>query len=195
MEDMSQIGFSATENWTVEEFYNFFHQINILYNRLYVLEQIKVKHFERIAKNKNSRLRSLEHAFNASLSAVDEKDRLTIKSIELHSPGDFNFLGVDKVILQLRELWKDISYRNKQDKQKEAEALRHDKVMNQLREHAGRQKILSNQASLMKKMGYDKEQIAIGIKALGDPLEQLADISEHKKLCEKSPNKARKPMQ
>lgn len=186
---ISEIGFDATENWTVEDFYNFFHQINILYNRLYVLETIKAKHTNAIANNKTTKNRKLSNAFHSSLSAVEEQDRLALKSIEIHSPGDFNLLGVDKIILQLREFWKDISYRNTQDKEREAETQRHTQVMHDLKEQAGRQKILANQITLMKNLGYNQEQIDVGIKALGDPLEQLQLISQQRKVSSKSPNK------
>ena len=185
--NISEIGFYATENWTVEDFYNFFHQINILYNRLYVLEKIHEKANKAKKDNKPVRIRKLERAFSSSLSAVEEQDCLTVKSIEIHSPGDFNLLGVDKIIFQLRVFWKDISYRNAQEKEKGIETLRHTNEMNKLKEQAGRQKILSNQIELMERLGYDQEQIDYGIKALGDPLEQLSLISEQRKVSAKSP--------
>lgn len=187
-DNISEIGFDATEDWPVEDFYNFFHQLNILYNRLYVLEKIHEKSNKAIKSDKPVRIRKLNNAFYSSLSAVDEQDRLTLKSIEIHSPGDFNLLGVDKIILQLRELFKDISYRNTQDKEREDESQRHNKVMNQLKEQAGKQKILSNQIVLMKRLGYDQEQIDIGIKALSDPLEQLSILSWQRKVSTKSHN-------
>jgi len=169
---ISPIGFSASEDWTVEDFYRFFHQLNILYNRLYVLEKIKNK----------SQSRNLKNAFYGSLSSVSESHRLIIKSIEVHSPGDFNLLGVDKIIQQLRDLWKDISYQNRLTKQRITEQNRHDKQMHQLKEVAAMQKLLQNQIKLMHQLGYQEDEIAQGVKALADPLEQLVELANSRKI-------------
>jgi hypothetical protein len=176
---LAEIGFDSTEDWNVEDFYNFFHQLNILYNRLYVLNDLK----------ENQSNKKLRYALYGSLSSVEKEDQLIVKSIEIHSPGNFNLLGVDKIIHQLRELFKDISYKNRQEKEDQEETLRHKKAMNTLKEQAGRQKILSNQLVIMEQMGYDREQIDIGIKALGDPLEQLAQLSDQRRVSMKAPKK------
>jgi len=174
--ESSELGFETTENWVVEDFQKFFHQTNILYNRLSVLNDIKV----------GGKRLNLKYALYGSLSRVEKENQLKIKSIVIHSPGDFSLLGLDKVICQLREFWKDISYRNKQDKESEEEKIRHNKVMNMLKEQAGRQDLLATQIKIMKDLGYDREQIDIGIKALGDPLEQLARISRDMRVSMKS---------
>ncbi|HAO26143.1 MULTISPECIES: hypothetical protein [unclassified Methylophaga] len=171
-ESISPIGFSAVEDWTVEDFYRFFHQLNILYNRLYVLEKLKYK-------GQNPKLKM---ALYGSLSAVKAHHRLIIQSIEIHSPGDFNLLGLDKVIEQLRELWKDISYQNRLIKQKLTEQNRHNKQMNQLREIAAMQKLLQNQVATMQQLGYSEDEIAEGLKALADPLEQLIELADSRKI-------------
>ncbi|ELB2105130.1 hypothetical protein QNZ87_004309 [Vibrio parahaemolyticus] len=176
--EISELGFDAVEDWSVEDFYTFFHQINILYNRLSVLDDIRSK--EKAVK--------LKSALYGSLSRIKSDERLKVKSIEIHSPGDFNLLGVDKIIGQVRELLKDITYRNKLERQAKEEEIRHQKEMNNLKTMAGRQKILANQIKLMKSLGYDDEQIEIGVKALADPLSQLADISTRKKVTVKSKN-------
>jgi len=176
----SEIGFDAAKEWAVEDLYNFFHQTNILYNRLSVLEAIRV----------SRKKPKLKYALYGSLSRVSDEDQLIVKSIEISSPGDFNLLGVDKIILQLRELWKDISYRNRQEKESKHEKLRHQKAMDQVKEQMGRQELLSGQIKIMKTLGYDQEEIDIGIKALGDPLEQLASISEQKHVSLQPPIKA-----
>lgn len=178
--EQTEIGFDATEDWSVEDFYNFFHQLNILYNRLYVLQEIK----------ESGKKKKLKYALYGSLSSVKGNDQLIVKSIEIHSPGDFNLLGVDKVIKQLRESLKDIMFKNRQERESGDEELRHKKVMNSLKESAGMQKILSNQITVMKQLNYDQEQIDIGVKALGDPIAQLAEISSDRKVALKSPNKA-----
>lgn len=181
-EELGELGFEAVEDWSVEDFYTFFHQINILYNRLLVLEDIKVR----------QRQVKLKSALYGSLSRVQPEERLKVKSIEIHSPGDFNLLGVDKIIGQVRELIKDLTYRNRLDRQEREEALRHQKEVNNLGTMAGRQKILASQIELMKSLGYDQEQIEVGVKALADPLTQIEEISDRKSVTVKSPNKQSK---
>ncbi|MCB0639764.1 MAG: hypothetical protein KDC54_24235 [Lewinella sp.] len=181
-EELGNLGFETVEDWSVEDFYTFFHQVNILYNRLLVLDDIKLK--QRPVK--------LKSALYGSLSRIQPEDRLKVKSIEIHSPGDFNLLGVDKIIGQVRELIKDLTYRNRLDRQEKEEALRHQKEMNNLRTMAGKQKVLANQIQLMESLGYDREQIEIGVKALADPLSQIEEISSRKGVTVKSPNKQSK---
>lgn len=181
-DELSELGFEAVEDWSVEDFYTFFHQINILYNRLSVLEDIKVK--QRTVK--------LKSALYGSLSRIEPEERLIVKSIEINSPGEFNLLGVDKIIGQVRGLIKDLAYRNKLDRQEKEEDLRHQKEMNNLEAEASKQNLLANQIQLMKSLGYDQEQIEIGIKALTDPLAQIEDISIRKNVTVKSPNKQSK---
>ena len=106
-EKFGDLGFDAVEDWSVEDFYTFFHQVNILYNRLSVLEDIKLK--QRPVK--------LKSALCSSLSRRQPEDRLNVKSIAIHSPGDFNLLGVDQIIGQVRELIKELNYRNSLDHQ------------------------------------------------------------------------------
>ncbi len=113
---------------------------------------------------------------------MSEAHRLVIKSIEVHSPGDFNLLGVDKIIQQLRDLWKDISYQNRLTKQRITEQNRHDKQMHQLKEVAAMQKLLQNQIKLMHQPGYKMDEIAQGVKALVDPLEQLVGLANSCKI-------------
>ena len=177
--EFEEIGFDAVEDWSVEDFYSFFHQINILYNRLNVLHDIKIS--EKQIKLKN--------AFNSSLSKVPLENRLKVKSIEIHSPGDFNLLGVDKIIAQLRGLLKDVMFKNKAESDALKEKNRHTKEMNNLKELMTKQKLIHIQINTLQKLGYDQEQIDIATKALLDPLSQIEALSNKKKISIKSPNK------
>lgn len=178
-ENLGELGFDAVEDWSVEDFYTFFHQLNILYNRLTVLDDI----YSRKRKLK------LQSALYGSLSRIKPEDRLKVKSIEIHSPGDFNLLGVDKIIAQIRELIKDLLYRNRIDRQAAEEALRHQKEMNKLEESEGRRNLLISQIQMMENLDYDEEQIEAGAKALADPLFQILEIANRKDVTLKSPNK------
>ena len=176
-DNIQSIGFRTSEDWTVEAFYRFFHQLNILYNRLYVLEKMR----------DDGHARKLKQALAGSLSAVRTLHRLKVQSIEIHSPGDVNLLGIDKIIQQLRELWKDISYQQRLEKQQKVEQARHAKVMHQLEETAAIQQLLHTQIKLLRQLGYQDAEIADGIKALADPLEQLVSLAKSHHISLKDP--------
>tara|TARA_R110002073_G_scaffold312409_2_gene483848 strand:- start:364 stop:1113 length:750 start_codon:yes stop_codon:yes gene_type:complete len=93
----------AIENWTVQGLYTFFHQLNILYNRLYVLD-------DQIRSGHNRKLKSILYG---SLSRVEPEAQLILDSIEIHSPADINLTGSGEIIDELGETWKDLRYRNK----------------------------------------------------------------------------------
>lgn len=174
--NMIEIGFTAIKDWSVEDFYRFFHQLDILYNRLIILDGLPTK-----AKPIN-----LKHAFSASRSSVPEVARLKIKSIEIHSPGDFNLLGMDKIILQLRGLIRDLTYQNRVDKRFKEEQVRHKKAMNQLIYQAELQQHLAEQIRLLKTLGYSDSDIQVALKSILDPLNQIVIIAEKNKVTLKS---------
>ncbi|MCU8000782.1 hypothetical protein [Shewanella sp. SM95] len=177
--EIDEIGFYAVEDWSVEDFYTFFHQLNILYNRLAVLEDIR---------EKKSPVK-LKNALYGSLSRIPIEERLQIKSVEIHSPGDFNLLGLDKIIIQVRGLIKDLTYQNRLDREAKETQLRHDNEMNEVKVASAKLDLLEQQIKVMKDLGYDQGQIDIGIKALSDPLDQIANISQRKQVTLKSPNR------
>lgn len=125
------------------------------------------------------RKRNVKQALAGSRSAVRAPDRLKVASIEIHSPGDVNLLGVDKIIQQLRDVWKDISYKQRLDKCQQIEETRHIAVMHRLEEIATIQQLLQTQADLLKQLGYQDAEIAEALKALADPLQQLVALAEN----------------
>ena len=72
------IKFTAQEDWTVTDLHLFFHQLNIIYNRLYVIDGLKA----------GSRAK-LENILNGSLSRVTTENQLLVDYIEIHSPAVF----------------------------------------------------------------------------------------------------------
>ena len=44
------------------------------------------------------------------------------------------------------------------------------------------QKLLQNQIKLMHQLGYQEDEIAQGVKALADPLEQLVELANSRKI-------------
>ncbi|MBI5186545.1 MAG: hypothetical protein HZA01_12585 [Nitrospinae bacterium] len=49
-------------------------------------------------------------------SYTSDENRLRVRRIHIASPGDFSFSGIGEIIREIRELIKDIWFRNKQDK-------------------------------------------------------------------------------
>ena len=62
--------------------------------------------------------------------------------------------------------------------------------MNKLKEQAGQQKILADQISMLRNLGYEDEEIDVAVKALLDPLTQMSELSNKKKISLKTPNKS-----
>lgn len=109
---MKTIRFSAAEDWTVEQLQTLLHALNIAYNRLYVLEFI--------APGRRGKLDSL---LMDSLSRVPDCAVLSIDSLEIHSPAKVSLKGLDKVVLQLRGLIRDIWFQNQLEKRCQQDRL------------------------------------------------------------------------
>jgi len=187
---MKKIKFSAQEDWTVTDLQNFFHQLNILYNRLYVVNQLSAE-----SKAK------LTNILNTSLSRVPENDLLLVDYLEIHSPAKFSLKGGDKIIGQVRGLIKDIWYDNKLDKKKkekeievqgkliELEAVYQEKL-NELEVADKYAALIEKQIGIMKSAGYSDEDIKNNIKKLTDPVKKISSIMHEKgvKLLEDDKN-------
>lgn len=117
---MNTLKFSSRKNWTVTDFRFFLHQLNVLYNRLYVI----------IESGHGSRA-SLDSMLRGSHSRVPERDRLSIDYIEIHSPGDYGFSGYAKAIGIVRSLMKRISLHDLERKERE-QRIAHQVEMNKL---------------------------------------------------------------
>lgn len=176
--EQKELGFTTSDDWSVHEFHAFFHQINILYNRIYVLDE----------QLKTGKIRKLSPLLYGSLSRVDDVGRLYLDSIEIRSPGEFNLKGAGGILKEFREFWKDIRYRNEIEKTRLEEEFRHAQEMNVYKENKAGLKILGKRIRMMKELGYDLDQIQVVEKALGDPMNQLIVLSQRKGIQSKSPN-------
>lgn len=177
---MTNIKFSAQEDWTVTDLQNFFHQLNILYNRLYVINDLNPE--------SNAKLTNI---LNTSLSRVPEYDQLLVDYIEIHSPAKFSLKGGDKIIGQVRGLIKDIWYDNKLEKKKKEQEIEHQGKVKQL-EIAHQEKLneievankhtdlIKKQIGIMKSAGYADEDIQKNIKKLTDPVKKISSIMYEK---------------
>lgn len=183
--EKSKLELVASEDWSVQDLYSFFHQLNILYNRLYVLDdQIQSK-----------RIRKLRAILYGSLSRVEPDDQLSLESIKIHSPAEINLKGSGKIIDELGETWKDLRYRNKIEEellqielQSSKSKLAHEQNMDALEERAKADEIILRRLKGLKELGLDEEEIRIAAKALIDPLNQLLDVSKAKGIETKPAN-------
>ncbi len=98
---METLKFEAQHNWTVADLWLFLNQLNNLYNRLYIIDQLGF--------NVNINLSSI---IRRPTPYVPSEKQLVVDYINICSPGKFSFKGEGKIIKQLRSLMKDICYEN-----------------------------------------------------------------------------------
>jgi hypothetical protein len=168
---MANLDFTAQEDWTVTDLQVFFHQLNILYNRLYV-----------IASLKPGRRGRLEYILSSSLSQVPEQEQLLVDFIEIHSPAKFSLKGVDDIIGQLRGLIRDLWYDNRLDKKNKEQALQHKEKLNELELANHRAALLERQIDIMKKAGFSDEEIRENTRKLTDPLERILVVMQQREV-------------
>ncbi len=166
---METVEFVTSEDWSVNELRVFFHQLNILYNRLFVIENL--------TKATNVKLSTI---LDRSLSRIAEEKILSIDFIEIHSPARFSFKGVDKIIGQIRGLIKDFWYKNKMEKQKMELDIQRQRTKNEVEMSCANMELLKMQISIMKEAGIHEDEIRENIKKLINPLEKLSSIGQAK---------------
>ena len=168
---MANIKFAAQEDWTVTDLQLFFHQLNILYNRLHVINSLKP-----------GRKGKLANILNGSLSQVPEEEQLLVDYIEIHSPAKFSLKGVDKIIGQTRGLIKDIWYDNTLEKKKKEQELSHQEKLNELELARQRTSLIEQQIGIMKNAGFSDEEIQENIRKLTDPVEKISTVMQEKEV-------------
>jgi len=117
------ITIETKDNWTLFDFEDFIHVINNIYYTLYVFNDILMK-IDNGVKDKNNYIIeslknkeiSLHFCIKNKLYRISEKELLKINKIYMASPGETIFSGIAKIIYQIREIIKDIYYRNKYEK-------------------------------------------------------------------------------
>ncbi|MDY6950505.1 MAG: hypothetical protein SWE60_03260 [Thermodesulfobacteriota bacterium] len=125
----SKIELRAEDKWSVVDLYRFFHALNILYNRLYVFKRYYQDGFQQTTK-----------CLWTSLYLVERGDELTIDRLRMRSPAEFNLRGAGGIIKEVRELIKDIKYRNR---------IEEDTLLTEL---------MRRKVSLMKEAGYTEDE-------------------------------------
>jgi hypothetical protein len=130
------IKFAARDKWLVMDLYRFLHAMNIFYNRLYVFDSYVKEGYK-----------SLKEILMYSLYYVADGDELSVESLIMKSPAEFNFKGVGEAIREIREYIKDHKFRNRQEKE------------------FGEIELMRRRILLMKEAGFTDEEIkkVIGI--------------------------------
>ena len=168
---MKKIKFSAQEDWTVTDLQLFFHQLNILYNRLYVIAEL----------NPESKAK-LSNILNSSLSRVPEEEKLLVDYIEMHSPAKFSLKGVDKIIKQVRYFVKDLWYDNRLESKKKTEEIQHQENMHEIEVANERISLIERQVGIMKNAGFSDDEIQNNIRKLTDPVKKISSVMQDRKV-------------
>ena len=166
---MANIKFSAQEDWTVADLQLFFHQLNILYNRLHVIDSLKP-----------GRKGKLVNILEGSLAQVPEEEQLLVDFIEIHSPAKFSLKGTDKIIGQLRGLIKDLWYDNNLEKKKKQQAIEHQAKLNDLVIADRRAALLERQIGIMRNAGFSDAEIQEGMRKLTGPIERISTVMQQR---------------
>lgn len=171
---MNSIDFKASEEWSVADLYRFFQQLNILYNRIYV-----ISHYIPSALRTNStHVRGLDQRLLSSLSEVPKKEQLKVSWIEIHSPAKFSFEGVGGIIKEVREWIMDAQYRRELDKQEKTEQLEHQREMNSIESEKARVELFCKKVEALKKAGLEEKEI----QRLLLPSEKIAEMMSQKQI-------------
>jgi hypothetical protein len=171
---LGKITFLAGENWTVYELVEFLHQLNILYNRLFVLVTIAPL----------GDAKKLAAVLDASLRHVPDHDKLKIAMAEIHSPAKITLEGLDGVLKQMREVLKDVTYRNKIERREMESDLRHKEKMNSFEEEMAATQVLSARIQMMKEAGFSEEEIRSSLLSrVCGPAEKIVTIAKSKSVA------------
>ncbi len=162
---METIRFSSQKDWTVTDLQFFLHQLNVLYNRLYVLDELKP----------GSRV-NLLNALNNSLSRVPVEKRLFVDCIEIHSPANIKLRGISKVVKVLTRiiiLYMLYELGGLEIESKQIEIATNRAILVERMIDIG---------SKMKDLGYSKEQIHEILKKVNDPAERISSLMQNQEV-------------
>ncbi len=169
---MATIKFSSQGNWTVTDLHVFFHSLNVLYNRLYVIDELK--------HGNKARLSSI---LDNSLSRVPDEKQLSVDHIKIHSPALFSLTGLDKIIGQLRDLIKDIGYRNSLEKQERKQAMQHQDAINRVEVADQEADLLAKQVGIMKNNNFTTREIQDNVRKLINPAQKISSVMQKREVC------------
>jgi len=105
--DNEMLKFVGKDQWLVIDMYRFLHYLNVFYNRLYVLMSTETFEYYLLSNN-----------LKYSLDNINKGYELKINSIFMRSPFEISLNGIGDILKEIREFYKDISYRNKFEQEK-----------------------------------------------------------------------------
>lgn len=155
--------FQTKKKLSVMDLQRFLHRLNVFYNRLYILDQFVND------EAKLTEVNQLKSGLFYSLYLVPKSDSLYVHSISIESPGDININGIGEIFQEIRESYKDLSFRNKLDKKLLEEKVRRES------ENADKAAVetvitkmeaLDKYINLMKKMGLSEDEIRQNVEPL-----------------------------
>jgi len=146
------IEFAGDDNWMVMDLYRFLHFLNVFYNRLYVLRKHET------AKQKIG-FAELKKDLDNSLYKIEKGDELTVFEISLQSPLKISFQGSGEVLREVREFYKDIKYRNKQEEQEQAIIIKERVAELQIKESEADTRVLIDQQ--LRAAGWEADTVDI----------------------------------
>jgi hypothetical protein len=167
------IKFEGGDNWLVMDLYRFLHFLNVYYNRLYVF-----KNYENtIVKPKYI---DVKRSLDNSLYQVSKGDELTVIKISLQSPIKFSFEGAGGVVKEIRETYKDFSYRNEQERQKgQIDIAKNSAILKRIEyeNELLRTKLIRHKIDLLKEAGFSDDEIRETVKKLIIPANKMLKSS------------------
>jgi hypothetical protein len=157
--------FRSKGDWAIRDLHEYFHQTNILYNRLYVIRY----------RLRGSNMPAPQLLIS-SLSLVPESAELSLRHIELRSPGSFSLEGIGEILAELRGTWRDLRYANSIDKQRQQQELTTKQRMDDLEVALKHTELVERQVDLLKKAGVPEGEIQECILRIVQPMSKMAAI-------------------
>ncbi len=176
----------SSRGGSVNEVTRFLHDVEMVYNALYLFENIYLERFNFQSKHfRRGYQYYYEFGVNVGPYAFDKlnenlilpQNRLLINSIRIESPGFWEFLGALNPLLQIREYLND-RHRRRQDREyrevseRERLVLENELIQRQILEKDN--SIIRDRINIMRDLGYSNEDIQRIIWAnIGMPLVEL----------------------
>lgn len=171
------IKFKGDDDWLVVDLYRFLHYLNVFYNRLYVLE--KYSNSDNLMFN--SEYPILKKYLDNSLNYIAKGNELSVSSIKLQSPFEIKVNGLSDIIKEIREFYKDKTYRIKLDKKEKELAIEERQIAVEEKKvdlKIKQLELVEKKISFLKRNGYTDEQCNEIIKTLINPANKMLKSGE-----------------
>lgn len=170
-----QIAFTGDDSWLVMDLYRFLHFLNVFYNRLYVL-----KKYERATQKLG--FSEIKKDLDNSLYQIEKGDELKVVEISLQSPLNLSFQGIGEILKEVREFFKDVRYRNKQEEQEQELIIAERAADLQMKESEAELmeiKVIRKKLSLLKDAGLSNDEVREITKSLINPAQKMVKSGEN----------------